>query len=251
MKISLITVSYNSESTIKFTLDSIARQDHENIEYIVIDGGSSDKTMNIVKQYSYLNLHYVSERDDGIYDAMNKGVSLSTGEVIGILNSDDFYLSSTVISEVDKIFSKNPHLDVVLGAVDFVEDGNLDHPIRRYAAGNFRPWMFRFGLMPPHPAVFIRKTAYKRVGLYKKNYKIAADFDFLIRLLMLDRAPYKVVNKVWVRMRIGGVSTSGWKTMLLITHEMKRALKENGILSNKFFLLCRLPFKLVTQVIGR
>jgi len=179
---------------------------------------------------------------------MNKGVQRATGEVIGILNSDDFYRQGEVLNDVAALFAADPELEVVLGDVDFVREDDLNCPVRTYRAGQFKPWMFRFGLMPPHPAVFVRKSAYERVGLYKLGYKIAADFDFLTRLLLLDGAKYKISGRTWVRMRTGGASTSGIKSNLICTKEMRRSLKENGIYSNWLFLLLRLPVKYIKQV---
>ena len=135
-----------------------------------------------------------------------------------------------------------------MGDVDFVSDEDLNEPVRTYRARGFRPWMFRLGFMPPHPAIFIRKTAYQRVGLYKLGYKIAADFDFLVRLLLIDRAKYRIVAKQWVRMRTGGASTAGWKSNLVSTSEMLRSLRENGVFSSMPMLFLRLPVKYIRQV---
>lgn len=251
MKISLITVCYNSDSTIATTLESIAEQNYSELEYIVVDGGSTDATLDIVEQASNFITLCISEPDQGIYDAMNKGVQRATGEVIGILNSDDFYVHGEVLDEVAAHFAADPDLEVVLGDVDFVQSRDLKHPVRHYRTGNFEPWMFRFGLMPPHPAVFVRKSAYDHVGLYKTDYRIAADFDFLTRLLLINSARYKIVDRTWVRMRTGGVSTSGIKSHLAATKEMLRSLKENKVRSNVMFLLARLPIKYIKQVLFR
>lgn len=248
MKFSLVTVSYNSDQTIKTTLESVASQCFSELEYIVVDGGSTDATMSYVSAFPELVSVAISEPDKGIYDAMNKGILRATGEVIGILNSDDFYLSANVLREVEAVFSADPSLEVVLGDVDFVSDYDLTRPIRKYRAGNFKPWMFRFGLMPPHPAIFIRRSAYDRVGLYKIGYKIAADFEFLVRLLLIDGAKYQVVNNCWVRMRIGGASTAGWRSNIISTREMLRSLHENGVFSCTAMLLLRLPIKFFKQV---
>lgn len=249
MKISLITVAYNSAATIRTTLESVEAQGYPELEYIVVDGGSTDETLEVVGQYPELVTELVSEPDRGIYDAMNKGVLRVSGEVVGILNSDDFYLYPDVLNEVAAIFAADPSLDVVLGDVDFVADEDLVRPVRTYRAGGFRPWMFRLGLMPPHPAVFVRKSAYERVGLYKLGYRIAADFDFLVRLLLLDGARYKITGKHWVRMRTGGASTAGLKSHLVSTREMLRSLRENKVFSSTPMLLLRLPIKFFRQVL--
>ena len=248
VKMSLVTVCFNSESTIKTTLDSVADQDFPSLEYIVVDGGSTDATLQILKNYSRLQIQFQSEPDDGIYDAMNKGIALCTGDIVGVLNSDDYYAHSNVLTEVVETFGSDEGLDAVLGDVEFVDYAQPYKVVRRYLTGRFKPWMFRWGLMPPHPGVFVRKTAYDRVGTYKLGYKIAADFDFLIRLMLLDRCKFKIVNRIWVRMRTGGVSTSGLKSNMISTEEMKRSLQENGLFASNLMLLCRLPFKLITQV---
>ncbi|EHY76322.1 glycosyl transferase 2 [Stutzerimonas stutzeri ATCC 14405 = CCUG 16156] len=248
MNISLITVAYNSAATIGETLESVAAQNYSNLQYIVVDGGSSDATLEVLAQYPGLVTEVISEPDQGIYDAMNKGVLRASGEVVGILNSDDFYVHSEVLKEVAEIFAVDPTLEVVLGDVDFVTDDDLGRPVRTYRAVGFRPWMFRFGLMPPHPAVFVRKSAYDRVGLYKLGYRIAADFDFLVRLILLDGARYKITGRHWVRMRTGGASTAGFKSNMISTREMLRSLRENKISASTPMLLLRLPIKFFRQV---
>ncbi len=248
MKISIITVAYNSSTTIETTLDSVQAQGYPDLEYIVIDGGSTDATLDVVRNYPGLVTQLISEPDRGIYDAMNKGVQRATGEVVGILNSDDFYCHSRVLQEVAEAFSADPQLEVLMGDVDFVSDEDLQKPVRTYRATGFRPWMFRLGFMPPHPAIFVRKSAYERVGLYKLGYRIAADFDFLVRLLLIDRAKYRIAGTQWVRMRTGGASTAGWKSNLISTREMLRSLRENGVFSSMPMLLLRLPVKYIRQV---
>ncbi len=204
--------------------------------------------MQVVDAHSHPKLIFSSESDNGIYDAMNKGVERATGEVIGILNSDDFYVHENVLNEVATAFASDPTLDVLLGDVDFVKSGDLENPVRTYRGAGFKTWMFRLGFMPPHPAVFVRKTAYKRVGSYKTSYKIAADFDFLLRLLLIDGAKYQATGKHWVRMLTGGASTSGWRSNFVITKEMRRSLLENKVFSSMLMLLLRLPVKFFRQI---
>jgi glycosyltransferase involved in cell wall biosynthesis len=248
MKITIITVSLNSSSTIADTLRSVATQTYADIEHLVIDGQSSDETMQVVDAHSHPKLIFSSEPDNGIYDAMNKGVQRASGEVIGILNSDDFYVHQNVLTEVVTAFTNDLSLDVVLGDVDFVKSGDLKNPVRTYRASGFKTWMFRFGFMPPHPAVFVRKAAFERVGYYKTGYRIAADFDFLLRLLLIDGAKYQATGKHWVRMLTGGASTSGWRSNFVITNEMQRSLLENKVFSSIPMLLLRLPIKFFRQL---
>ena len=247
-KISIVTAAYNSALTIADTINSVASQTFPAYEHIVVDGLSTDATVETVQSLSRPNVILISEADKGIYDAMNKGVLCAKGDVIGILNSDDFYVDDNVLEQVAEAFEEDPKLEVILGDVDFVDSSNLERPIRTYRAVGFRPWMFQIGLMPPHPAVFVRKSSYERVGVYKLGYKIAADFDFLVRLLAVDRARYIVAGKHWVRMRTGGVSTSGLRSYAVSTNEILRSLSENKLFSCWPMALLRLPVKFFRQV---
>lgn len=227
---------------------STLSQKYHDIEYIVIDGASSDATLEIIDEYRNQIAHIVSESDNGIYDAMNKGLSLATGDVIGILNSDDFYPHSEVFSQVVQAFKDSPNTDLVLGNVDFVNAWNLTKPIRFYSSFGFVPWKMRFGFMPSHPGAFIKKSVYDEVGGYKIGYKIGADFDIFVRMLVIKKMSYIKLNQTLVRMRMGGISTAGFKSNWIVTDEMLRSLKENQIYSNRVFILMRLPIKFL-QVI--
>lgn len=249
VKVSIITAARNSGSTISDTIKSVIAQTYTNFEHLVVDGCSTDDTVGIVKSFGHPGLILTSEHDDGIYDAMNKGLRQASGDVVGILNSDDYYVDANVLQEVVNLFKSDPSLEVVLGDVDLVEDVGCLTPLRRYRSAGFQPWMLRIGLMPPHPAVFVRKSAYERVGLYKYDYKIAADFDFLVRLLLIDGAKYLISGKHWVRMRTGGISTAGWRSNLLITREMLRSMRENNLFSCLPILFLRLPIKYFWQVL--
>lgn len=248
LKFSIITVSYNSDQFIRSAIDSVFFQTYHDIEYIVIDGGSKDATVSIVESYGKKIAQFVSEPDKGIYDAMNKGLALASGDVIGILNSDDFYPNENVISGVVKTFEANPNVDMVLGNVDFVNPDELTRPVRFYSSFNFAPWKMRFGFMPAHPAAFIKRSAYEKVGKYKLGYKIGADFEWFVRALVVHRLPYVKVNKAFVRMREGGVSTSGLKSYWVSSKEQLQALRENGVYSNMLFVLVRLPIKLMHKI---
>ena len=248
MKVSIITVSYNSASTIKDTIESVASQTYDNIEYIVVDGNSKDKTVDIVTSYSKVIDKVVSEPDKGIYDAMNKGVQLATGDIVGILNSDDFYETTTVIEDIVKHFKNNKSSDIVFGDVVFVEPNNLKKVVRYYSSEKFKSSKLRFGWMPPHPATFIRKSVYDKYGLYKLGYKISADYEMFVRLLMVAKLSFSRIDKIIVRMRSGGASTDGIQSSITLNKEIVKACRENGIYTNLFIVLLKMPFKLLELI---
>jgi len=244
LKLSIITVCFNSASTIRDTIESVLSQDYGDIEYIVVDGGSRDGTQAIVESYGDRISRFVSEPDKGLYDAMNKGVAMATGAVVGILNSDDFYESTTSLSSVAKAFERRPESDAVFGDVVFVNPTDLHKVTRFYRANRFAPWKLRFGWMPPHPATFIRKSAYNVVGQYSLKYRISADYEFFVRLFKVHALKYSYINQVLVRMRSGGASTAGLRSSLKLNLEIVNACRTNGLYTNILMLLFKLPFKL-------
>lgn len=245
MKISVITVCYNSVATIRDTIESVLEQDYSNIEYIIVDGGSSDDTLNIIRKYKNSIDVMISEPDRGIYDAMNKGIQSSSGDIICFLNSDDFYENPNVISDVVDQFKSNPDSSLIFGDVVFVEPFNAEKIVRYYNSVNFKAWKLRFGWMPPHPASFFKRSAYERVGKFSLDYKISADYELFVRMLLVHKLNYTRINKVLVKMRAGGISTSGIKNSLLLNSEIVRACKSNGIYTNVVFILLKVPFKLL------
>ena len=248
---SIITVSFNSKEFINTAINSVLSQNYKNVEYIVIDGGSIDGTVEIVKSYGNKITKFISETDEGIYDAMNKGISLASGDIIGVLNSDDFYPNQFVLCDVAQIFHKESDPDIILGNVDFILSNNLDKSVRFYSSFNFEPWKMRLGFMPAHPAAFIHRSALKRVGGYKLGYQIAADFDWFVRAFLIHQLKPVKLNKTLVRMREGGVSTSGLKSYWISSKELLRSLRENGVYSNIFFILLRLPVKFIQKFFRR
>ena len=247
LKISIITVCYNSAVTLADAIESVLAQNYRDIEYIVIDGGSTDGTASILKKYKGRITKVVSEPDEGIYDAMNKGIILATGDAIGVLNSDDFYASNDVIENLVKAFTKET--DMVIGDVAFVDRVNVQKRLRYVSGSGFSPWswLLRFGWMPPHPATFIRKNVYETFGRYKTNFAIASDYDFFVRTLMVGRMRTVHTPKALVTMRNGGASTGGFKSNLVISREILQALRENHIYSNSLFVWSRLPLKFFRQ----
>ncbi len=244
-KVSVITVCFNSDATIRDTLESVLSQSYRNIEHIIVDGGSKDSTMDIIAEYRESLGPVISEPDKGLYDAMNKGIGLASGEIIGILNSDDFYERNDVIEAVSAAFRSDSSLDLVFGDVVFVQPPDLETVSRYYRAGHFRPWKLRFGWMPPHPATFVKKAVYEKHGQYRLDMKISADYEMFVRWLINARLNYRWMNRVIVRMRAGGVSTGGLNSSLILNKEIVRACKENGLYTNLFFVLTKIPFKLL------
>jgi glycosyltransferase involved in cell wall biosynthesis len=242
MKISIVTVCFNSGPTIAKTFNSIDNQSYQNVEVVVVDGGSTDNTVDVVKSFEKVIDVFVSEPDEGIYDALNKGLRLATGDVIGILHSNDFLASTTVLEEVAKNFARMPDMDILLSSINFVADTD-DEVIREYTARGFKPWMLSFGLMPPHPGSFVRSDVYKQVGLFNTSYRIAGDFDLFVRALAIERIIYRVFPLVSVSMTTGGASTSGFKSYQSITKEFARSLSANGLFSSRLLIFFRALFK--------
>lgn len=245
LKISIITVCFNSEDTIRDAIESVLSQDYPNIEYIIVDGLSKDKTTSIISGYEDKLTKVISEPDKGIYDAMNKGIRLATGDVVGILNSDDFFEYPSVISDVSDCFRLNPDASCVFGDVVFVDPVDTGKITRFYSSKKFRSWKLRFGWMPPHTATFIRKSVFDEIGGYSLDYRIASDYELFVRMLMVRSMSFSRLDKVLVRMRAGGISTSGLKSSYLLNSEIVRACKTNKIYTNLFFVLLKIPFKLV------
>ena len=184
MKISIITITYNSGKTVEDTLKSVAAQSYKNIEHVVIDGASKDNTLDIVK--SFPNVKLLSEPDKGIYDAMNKGVAMTTGDIVGILNSDDFYPSDDIIQKVVDAFNANK-VDSIYGDVKFVSPNNLNKVTRYYSSAKWNPEKFAYGYMPAHPSFFVKKECYEKFGDFKTDYKISSDYELLIRFLYVNK----------------------------------------------------------------
>jgi glycosyltransferase involved in cell wall biosynthesis len=242
IKVSVITVCYNSAATIRETIESVLCQSYSNIEYIIVDGASTDDTMKIVSQYGEKITRVISEPDKGIYDAMNKGIKLATGDVIGILNSDDFYASCEVISSIAENFARIDS-DIVYGRLVYVLQSDVSVVVRNYNSEGFRNWMLRFGWMPPHPSTFIKATIYKKFGLYATDYKTGADYEMFVRLILLNNVGCAFIPTTIVKMRMGGATTSGWRSYITTSNEMVRAIRNNGFYTNLFFILMRLPIK--------
>jgi glycosyltransferase involved in cell wall biosynthesis len=238
MKISIITVCYNSELTVRSAIESVLAQTYPDIEYIVIDGQSTDKTIEIIRSYEADfadRLRWISEPDKGMYDAMNKGVRMSTGDFVAILNADDFYnYPGSVETMVN--YLRETGADMCCSDVRFVYPDDLKKTVRYYSSAKFKPSLFRFGFMPAHPSCFIRRKLFDEIGCYKIDYQIAADYELLIRFLYTHRISYRYLAFDIIKMRTGGKSTKSWKSNWLLNREIVRACRENGIYTNLLLL---------------
>lgn len=244
IKISIITVTWNVESTLVDTMESVKKQKYRGIEYIIIDGGSTDGTLDLTKAYSDTIHKIISEPDMGIYDAINKGINAATGDVIGFLHADDMLADNSIIGKIACEFDYDENLESVIGDIVFVKQLDPTSVVRNYSSKKWKPSKFAWGFMPPHPSFFCRKTVYSKYGLYKLDYKIAADYELLIRYLLLKKISYKYLPLITTRMRLGGISTRGIKSLILLNKEIKRALSENKIYTNYFMIYSKYLFKI-------
>ena len=245
MKLSIITVCFNSARCIADTLDSVDRQNATEFEHIVVDGASRDGTMAVVNAHSRGWRHAVSEPDRGIYDAMNKGIQLATGNVIGFLNADDFYAHDKVLASVADAFG-DPRIDAVLGDVAFFRPERPRRLTRRYRADKFSPERLAWGWMPPHPALFVRREIFQRVGPFRTDYRIAGDFEWIVRAFgPAGIQHFQYLPDTLVHMRTGGISTAGWRNTMLLNREVMRACRSNGVSTNWPKLLSKYPAKIL------
>ncbi len=246
MKISIITVSYNSASTIRDTFDSVLKQTYPDIEYIIVDGASKDDTVKVIEEYEPRfqgRMRWISEPDEGLYDAMNKGIQMTTGDVVGILNSDDFLTGNTVIEKIAGFF--NNQVDCVYGDIHFVRNENLYKSVRYYSSKSFSRWKMIFGFIPAHPSCYIRRYLFEQYGSYDTRYKIASDFDFLLRYIYIHKIRIRYIPLDMVAMRMGGVSTRSLQARRLIMNEHLQIFKSHHRYNNRIILSLRYPFKIL------
>ncbi len=229
MKISIITVVYNNCSTIRQCIDSVLSQNYPDLEYIVVDGASTDGTTDIIRSYGNRISRFISEPDKGIYDAMNKGLALASGEVVGILNSDDFYASVDVLAAVARFFEESK-ADAVSTDVAIYRDERFDKAWRYYRCRSWKPWMFRIGWQPPHPGFFLKNECYRKFGVFDTQFRISADFDLLLRMILKHRIRVSFHSFLSVKMRDGGAS-AGLKNMSKANREDHISLRKNGYFS--------------------
>ena len=246
-KVSIITVVYNRENSIRGAIQSVISQNYQAIEYIIIDGNSNDATVSIIKEYADKIYIFLSEPDNGIYDALNKGIKHASGEVIAMLHSDDRFYDDYVVADM---MQKMATAKAEFCFANMVIINNSSKKISRYyMAGYFRKWLFRTGWMPPHPTCFINKSLFTEFGLYSTKYKIASDFDFLLRIFYKRHIKWAHLNRICIKMYSGGISNSGFKSKKLIAQEIKSALKDNNVGALFIFSFVRYFIRLLELLI--
>lgn len=227
MKVSIITVTYNSEKTLQRTIDSVISQDYQNIEYILVDGNSSDRTLNVIQSNPSIS-RYISEPDRGIYEAINKGIRMATGDIIGILNSDDVFADRKVISKVVEIMVSKQS-DIIYGNLMYFGNNNLDKAIRIWESSTFNPSYLKYGWMPPHPTIYCRKSVYDTYGLYNENFQISSDYDFILRVFKQHELKKSFLPIVMIKMCWGGKSTGSLTNIIKKSKEDYKVIKENQV----------------------
>ncbi|MNQ46963.1 PGL/p-HBAD biosynthesis glycosyltransferase [compost metagenome] len=242
MKISIITVCYNSAKTLEKTIISVGNQSYTDIEYIIIDGNSKDNTLEIIQTHSDTISKWISEPDSGLYDAMNKGIRMATGDLIGILNSDDTFYSTTVLSEIAAFHSKN-NIEASVGNI--VQHKVDDRIVRVYSSKNWNPEKLVKGFMPPHPSIFFKKDLFQKFGNYELGFKIGADYELITRFFLKNKISWSYSGITTTAMLVGGLSSSGTSSYKLITKEIQKALIMNGIEFSSLKIKMRFLWKIV------
>ncbi|MBS4044349.1 MAG: glycosyltransferase [Chitinophagaceae bacterium] len=244
LTISIITATYNSSSTLQQTLESVAMQSHQNIEHIIVDGLSKDSTLEVVNQFPHVS-KIISEKDHGIYDAMNKGIQTATGDIIGILNSDDFYVSNDILQQIAEVF-KTTNCDVLYGDLNFVDSNDISKIKRKWIAGSYTLNDFLFGWMPPHPTFFVRKKVYEQYGLFNLSLGSAADYELMLRFMYKHQLKGAYLNKIIVHFRLGGASTKNLNNRVKANINDRKAWLVNN-LKPKWFTLHLKPLRKIKQ----
>ena len=242
MRISIITVSYNAEKTIEKTILSVTAQTYANIEYIVVDGNSNDETLSIIQNHEDKITHWISEPDKGLYDAMNKGIKMATGDLVGILNSDDTFYSDTILEEIAAFHTANA-IDASVGNImQHQENGKV---VRVYSSKYWSPEKLKIGFMPPHPSIFFKRELFEKFGLYELGFIIGADYELITRFFLKERINWNYSGITTTAMLVGGLSSSGTSSYKLITKEIQKALEMNGILFSTLKIKLRWVWKMV------
>ena len=247
MKISIITATYNSAKTLRDTIESVLNQTYDNIEYIIVDGGSKDNTLDIVKEYEPKfngRLKWISENDKGIYDAMNKGIGLASGEVVGILNSDDLYVNSNVINDIINEFQNDADLEAVHANLYYVKNDDINSIVRHWITGDFLAKSFYKGWHPAHPTLFLKKNVYRKCGNFNLKFNLAADFEFMLRIFEVFKIKSKYIPNTIVKMRLGGATSKNINNIIKGNRECIKAFKANKLSPPLLYSFYRLIPKL-------
>ncbi len=242
MKISIIIATLNNEETIYRNLESIKLQTYKNFEIIVIDGGSNDNTLDIFKKFNFQNIKFKNQISKGVYGAFNEGIKLSTGEIIVILNADDFFNNSHCLKIIADEFNGDQNIDLLMSNIKIIN--NRNRLKRIYKSNNFKNYMFYFGHMPPHTGIFVKKKIYENFGYFVENLNNAGDFEFLLRVLLKKKIKFKKIDNYLVTMLQGGKSNKSIKSFITNTIEIKNALKLNGLFSSYFLIIIRFIIKI-------
>lgn len=248
MKISIITVVYNNEKTIEDAIQSVLNQSYPNIEYVIIDGGSKDNTVSIINKYKEQLGYFVSEKDNGLYDAMNKGVKACTGDVVGILNSDDLYQDHNVIRDVMEQFNKDSNLDLLYGDLVYVKSDDTNNVVRNWKSKQYYDRFFENANVPPHPSLFVKNHVYKQAGLFDLNYALAADYELMLRIFKKYHFKSKYMHRLIVKMRLGGATNQSFKNIVNQNKEILKAWKNNDLNAPIYLMPLRI-FKRLVQFI--
>lgn len=244
MKVSIITATYNRRTTIGHTLRSIQSQSYPNIEHVIVDGGSTDGSVELIEGLKRPEDVFISEPDKGIYDAWNKGLALATGDVIGFLNSDDFFSDTDIVTTVVSALEETQK-NCIIGDIQYVSPDDINRVTRYYSSKKFHPGRFASGYMPAHPTLYARRDVYDKVGSFRLDYEIAADFELMVRIFHTNQNSYHYIPRSFVNMRTGGVSTASFKNRMIMVGENIRACRENNISTNRFRVLSNRIFKLL------
>lgn len=229
MKISIITITYNSQATVEATIQSVLEQDYKDIEYIIVDGKSTDNTLRIVNKYADRITTIVSEKDSGLYDALNKGIGLATGDIIGMLHSDDMYAYPEAISDVMKAFMADHSIDGIYADLVFVNRQDTSKVIRYWKAGTYKEGSFEQGWMPPHPTFFVKRTCYSDYGVFNTSLKLSADYELMLRFIHINKIKIHYLEKTLIKMKMGGTSNVSFFVKLKANLEDKVAWRMNGL----------------------
>lgn len=250
MKITIITATHNSGSTLRDTLESVLQQSYKDIEYIIVDGASKDNTLDLIKEYEPKfegRLHWKSEKDKGIYDAMNKGISRATGDIVGILNSDDLYEDEFVISDIVQAFQNN-RIDALFGNLRLVKSDDTNAVVRRWRGSTYTKGAFLKGWHPAHPTFYVRKEVYSKFGVFDTSFAVSADFELMLRFIEKERIATLFLDRYFVRMRVGGESTGSLSKIIQGNKNVIRAFKKNGLRPAPFYLFRRLYPKIIDVI---